>query len=695
VTSYQYYPDSNVQMVNYSGSVTPAVNFTYDQYFNRMTSISDGTGLTTYQYNPIGSSPSLGAGRLASVDGPLSNDTITYAYDALGRIQARAINAVTNSMVYDALGRVTSVTNALGGFTYAYTNQTDRLLSVAYPNGQTNSYSYLSTNGDFRLSQILNKNVSGTALSEFDYQYNAQGEITSWTQQYSGGSTNVFNLSYDSIDRLLGATVKDGVTQSVVKRYLYGYDQAGNRQFEKIDGAITQAGYNAGNQLASMSTGGILPFVGRTSEAASVSVAGSAATMTSSTNFMGSAQMALGTNTVSIVAMNSSGSASTNNYQMVVTAGGQNTLLYDLNGDLTQVSTNGISQTSYEWDALNRLIAVNESSTNRTEFTYDGLGRRVRIVEKTNGAVTSDKRFVWCNTELCEERDSSGGTVNKRFFAQGVQLSTTNYFYTTDHLGSIREVVDSSGTNVVARYSYDPYGRRTLVSGSDLADFGFTGHYVHKSSGLYLAPYRAYDPNLGRWLSRDPLGESGGLNLYGYVGNDPVNWLDLLGLIILPPNFIGPLQPGDVRAPSWDVYTEGPWQGTSSPIGDMILFGIGGLAAGEAGICPVGASSTAGGDIAGNAAVSFASKAAARAAVDEMGLSDAQAAAVKSAIGRATSSSTIDISVNEGGDVTVSISRAGVDGKQVMESIVSPNGAKTVVQKAFDSTGKQVHYDPK
>jgi RHS repeat-associated protein len=62
------------------------------------------------------------------------------------------------------------------------------------------------------------------------------------------------------------------------------------------------------------------------------------------------------------------------------------------------------------------------------------------------------------------------------------------------------------------------------------SDFGFTGDYYHAATGLSLTLYRAYDPNLGRWLSRDPLGEAGGLNLYGYVGNDPINLLDPFGL---------------------------------------------------------------------------------------------------------------------------------------------------------------------
>jgi hypothetical protein len=69
-------------------------------------------------------------------------------------------------------------------------------------------------------------------------------------------------------------------------------------------------------------------------------------------------------------------------------------------------------------------------------------------------------------------------------------------FYTRDHLGSIREMVASNGSTIACRYSYDPYGRRTKVSGALDCDFGFTGHYWHAPSSLYLAPYRAYDPGL-------------------------------------------------------------------------------------------------------------------------------------------------------------------------------------------------------
>jgi len=119
--------------------------------------------------------------------------------------------------------------------------------------------------------------------------------------------------------------------------------------------------------------------------------------------------------------------------------------------------------------------------------------------------------------------------VTKRFFPQGEQQSATPYYYTFDHEGSVRELCNSSGT-IVARYNYDPYGRTTLVSGTNIATFQYAGYYQHQPSGLNLTLYRAYDAATGKWLGRDPLGEEQGSNLYNYVGNDPLDWYDPLGL---------------------------------------------------------------------------------------------------------------------------------------------------------------------
>jgi RHS repeat-associated protein len=103
------------------------------------------------------------------------------------------------------------------------------------------------------------------------------------------------------------------------------------------------------------------------------------------------------------------------------------------------------------------------------------------------------------------------------------------YFYTRDHLGSVRELTTSTGT-IAARYDYDPYGVTTLIQGTNLADFQYAGMYVHQPSGYYLSATRAYSPNLGRWITKDPIQEKGGLNMYAYCGNNPVNAVDPSGL---------------------------------------------------------------------------------------------------------------------------------------------------------------------
>jgi RHS repeat-associated protein len=526
-TQYKYFTDDNLKQISYTNTLisTPTISLTYDTNYNRLLTTLDGIGTTTYAYYAV-TNGQLGAGQLASVDGPLSNDAVTYNYDQLGRVTSRAINGVAVRLSYDSLGRMTTITNVLGAFTNNYINTTERLSSVAYPNGQTTSFNYFSNTNDERLQTIWNQNASAATISKFDYTYDAEGQIQSWTQQADTNQAAVYQIGYDTVDQLTSAILSS--QSSVLKSFYYGYDSAGNRRSEQIDMGIAQAGFNNVNQLLSRSGGGSLSFKGSISEPGTVTVGGTPATMTSATNFVGWVDTLVGTNVVPTVATDYSGNSRTNNYQIVVTNGlVAKTLTYDLNGNLSAVVTSTATNT-YEWDAADRLVAINRG-TNRSEFTYDGGGRRVRIVEKQSGSTVSDKRFVWCGTELCEERDSTGGTVNRRFFGQGEQISGTNYFFTRDHLGSVREIVDSSGT-VGARFDYDPYGRRTKVSGSFESDFGFTGHYCHAVSELYLTLFRAYDADTARWLNRDPIQEYGGINLYAYVRNQPLARVDSWGL---------------------------------------------------------------------------------------------------------------------------------------------------------------------
>ncbi|MCS7080486.1 MAG: hypothetical protein NZ585_10640 [Chloracidobacterium sp.] len=158
--------------------------------------------------------------------------------------------------------------------------------------------------------------------------------------------------------------------------------------------------------------------------------------------------------------------------------------------------------------------------------------------------------------EIVEERDGvNTGVVTKRYFGSGVEDGSEKYFYTRDHLGSIREVIDGNG-NLAARYDYDPWGRPTQAAGSYRADFGYGGYWRHGGSGLALTDYRAYDAEVGRWLSRDPIEEWGGLHLYAYVGSNPVRRVDPTGLACGPGGLGDKLVPDLVFEPYCDFHDQ-------------------------------------------------------------------------------------------------------------------------------------------
>jgi RHS repeat-associated protein len=219
---------------------------------------------------------------------------------------------------------------------------------------------------------------------------------------------------------------------------------------------------------------------------------------------------------------------------------------------------------SYVYDAENRLVQVNflnpqpTTKPDTVQMVYDGLGHRVSITELHGTTVLTAKTFVWDGMQPVQERDVTGHTVSKQFFSQGEQISGTNYYYVTDHLGNIREMTDSNGV-VHANYDYDAFGRQTKLSGDLDSDFGYTGFYIERTVCLDLTWYRAYDPEKGRWLSRDPLGElqgfhfdnfdseqdftglvdglsyldpteTSGVNLYAYVSNNSIKSVDPEGL---------------------------------------------------------------------------------------------------------------------------------------------------------------------
>ena len=164
---------------------------------------------------------------------------------------------------------------------------------------------------------------------------------------------------------------------------------------------------------------------------------------------------------------------------------------------------------------------------NNSAFVIDGVGKNICIYERTNGSLTGTKQFIWAKRNLAECRDASSVLISQ-YFENGQTISGVNYFNTRDNLGSVRIMTNSAGA-IQTSYTYDGWGNVISAQGSVASDFQYARLYFHGRSGLSLSRSRAYDAALGRWMSRDPVYEKGGINLYDYASNSPVTRIDPSG----------------------------------------------------------------------------------------------------------------------------------------------------------------------
>ena len=289
----------------------------------------------------------------------------------------------------------------------------------------------LGNSGDRRLQEIHHKTAGGTTLSRFEYVYSPAGRVTTWTQQ-DGTQTRAYDFTYDDAAQLVSAVYRTtDPTPSILTKYSYTYDRAGNRSGAEVDDAPTSSSYDGMNRLTSHATGGALTFEGILSEPSSVVVQGKPAKVDANNRFVGSANVTGGVNNVTVTATDPNGNVTANIYQVEV-GSANGVVTHDQDGNIT-----GDANRSFEWNAENELMAV-VVGNGRTEFTYDGLQRRVRAVHKLNGIVQSDRRVVWCGFEMCEERAADGETVTRTVLARGEIVGGEAHFFAGDHLGNVR-----------------------------------------------------------------------------------------------------------------------------------------------------------------------------------------------------------------------------------------------------------------
>jgi RHS repeat-associated protein len=212
-----------------------------------------------------------------------------------------------------------------------------------------------------------------------------------------------------------------------------------------------------------------------------------------------------------------------------VTGDGTRNYTYDQEGDGHIVTATGTGlNASYTYDPLGRRYSKTVNGQATTYFLHDERGNE--IAEYTiggGGQVQVQNEYIYDSIHTAPIAVMAGGAITYNFF---------------DRLGSVVGIANTAGTQVLGEYATLPYGDSnppniaacapgTCGSGAGTA-FGFAGYRYDPESGLYHTGARYYDPRLGRFLQPDPIGQAGGVNLYAYVGNDPLNGTDPQGLYV-------------------------------------------------------------------------------------------------------------------------------------------------------------------
>ena len=504
---------------------------------NRLTRITDpALQATQFEYNARSQ-------RTAVVDA--LNQQYSFVSDPLGRITQSTRAGTSMNYTYDAVGNVTQRTDYNGAITTYVHDDLNRLSTINYPDSTTASYGYDELS---RLTSAVNQNGAVTFIYDSRDRLTSTTDVWGQTVGYSHdengnrtaltlGGSSYASYQYDDVDRL--TTLTDSLNQS----FTYNYDVVNrltsraapngvttNFTYDGLDRlfelshtkspatlSIHQYGYNNANNLASwLGSGGnrsfnydnadrligVLKMGGNESYGYDAAGNRTSSHLSTSYSYQGFNKLASTTSA---------------------------TYTYDNNGrQLTKADGSGTR--TLTWDHENRLKQVTLPGSPTVANKYDALGRRIQ--RTTNAG--ADERYVYDGPDVVADLNSSSAVTTTYFNGPGIDdhLRQTNpstgvSYFLTDHLGTTTALTDASG-NVVETLSYDSFGNNT---GSARTRYTYTGRERDPDTGLLNYRARFYDPQLGRFISEDPIGFAGGdVNLYGYVWQNPLTHTDPSGL---------------------------------------------------------------------------------------------------------------------------------------------------------------------
>ncbi len=424
------------------------------------------------------------------------------------------------------------------------------------------------------MAGIEAKYGGGVAIARHDYTYNDARQRESAKQSGSAfadyGDATFYRYTYNSRGELtqavgyLGSNVTTLTAPLPGRNFEYGYDNLGNREDANTTGVPgLKADYtpNNRNQIASRENH-YVPVSGTVDAAAKVVVGGALAGQQGKywsgevvlDNTSGPARA-----DIPVKAAKLSPQTKQTTTVPGLIAKAVESLDYDEDGNLKE---DGLW--IYKWDAENRLVEMTSTlpvvggfTQYKLEFAYDYMGRRVeKKVTNLGTSTVTTRRYLYDGWDLVADLAvvSSQWSVVRSYTwgldvtgtlggAGGVgglvQLSVhdggsvTDYYPAYDGNGNVTALVKSNGT-LAAAYEYGPFGEllRAQVHDAAVADnpFRHATKFTDTETGLIYYGYRYYRPSLGRFINRDPIGEQGGINLYAFVGNDPINRADYLGL---------------------------------------------------------------------------------------------------------------------------------------------------------------------
>lgn len=569
-TTNSYNAAGDLSNVNYNDS-TPAVGMGFDRR-GRTTSVTNGATVITSTLNDVGLLLSD-----SSAGGVLNGLSVTNGYDALLRRTNLTLNTPLSSFNttygYDSVSRLSTVRAGTNSATYSYVANSPLVSHVLYTNGstlrmaRTNQYDNLN-----RLTNLVWKSGS-TTVASFAYQYNNANQRTRAT--LADGSYWLY--LYDPLGQVTSSKKywSDG-TPVAGQQATYDFDDIGNRKAAAFGGDQTGAnlrsatyGANLLNQYTNRTVPGYVNILGSATNTATVSLWSkeSTALYTPTSRkgeyFRGEIPVNNATGAVWLTITNIAVLQNGSNPDIVTNRIGKlfvpktaEAFSYDLDGNLTNDG-----RWSYTWDAENRVTsftrnnAAPSGSKVKLDCQYDSRSRRnQKIISAWNGSAyvaQSTNKFVYDDWNLIAVLDATNGLVQS--FTWGTDASGTlqgaggvgglismtvhqgtnagSYFYCYDGNHNVATLVNATNGAIAAQYEYDALGNPLRATGvlAFVNPFSFSTKFCDWETGMLYYGYRYYDSKIGRWLSRDPIGERGGNNLYAIADNDLIDHVDSLG----------------------------------------------------------------------------------------------------------------------------------------------------------------------